>query len=163
MPPVRMPPVRIPALRWVGGYRRGVNLDPAAARARFAACRVARLATADTAGVPHLVPVTFALGPADTLYFAVDHKPKASTDLRRLRNIAANPRVSLLADHYADDWAALWWSRGDGLARILEGGGERGSALALLRGKYPQYARQPPDGPVVAVDVRRWSGWAYTA
>ncbi|MEE4542443.1 TIGR03668 family PPOX class F420-dependent oxidoreductase [Streptomyces sp. V4-01] len=138
-----------------------MNLTAAVARERFAASRVARLATADAAGVPHVVPVTFAVGAADTLYFAVDHKPKRSTDLRRLRNIAANPRVSLVADHYADDWSALWWSRGDGLARVLADGGEREDALASLSGKYPQYARRPPEGPVVAVDVHRWSGWAY--
>jgi PPOX class probable F420-dependent enzyme len=145
-----------------------VHLTAADARVRFAASRVAHLATADAAGVPHIVPVTFAVGaagpadPAGTVYFGVDHKPKRSTDLRRLRNIAANPRVALMADHYADDWSALWWSRGDGLARILGGGGERDTAVALLREKYPQYTRQPPLGPVVAIDVHTWSGWAYT-
>jgi PPOX class probable F420-dependent enzyme len=137
-----------------------MRLHPDAARDRFADAPVARLATADAAGVPHLVPVTFAVRD-DTVFFAVDHKPKSSTDLRRLRNIAANPCVTLLVDHYADDWSALWWARADGRAEVWEAGGERQRAVALLRAKYRQYRDRPPTGPAVAVQVDRWSGWAY--
>ena len=141
-----------------------MNLDPADARGRFAAVRVARLATADAAGVPHLVPIVFVLA-GDTLYSAVDAKPKRTTALRRLANVAANPAVAVLADHYAEDWTALWWVRADGTGRVLDqvgaaAGAEVRRALALLAGRYPQYRRTPPPGPVLAVDVTRWSGWA---
>jgi PPOX class probable F420-dependent enzyme len=132
-------------------------LDEGEARRRFFAARVARLGTVSAGGQPHLVPVTFA-GAGEKVVFAVDAKPKASTDLRRLRNIRANPRVSLLADHYDEDWSRLWWVRADGVARILErGGGPVGALVA----KYPRYRDQPPAGPVVEVTVTRWSGWAY--
>jgi PPOX class probable F420-dependent enzyme len=138
-------------------------LEPEA-RARFAASRVARLATAGADGRPHLVPVVFAVS-ADTIYTAVDDaKPKATVRLRRLANIAANPSVALLADHYDDDWSALWWVRADGHARLLEPAeAEASRARALLAARYPQYRTQPPPGVVIAVDVARWSGWAASA
>ena len=136
-------------------------MDAAAARSRFAAARVARLATADADGRPHIVPVVFALDGA-TLYTAVDDvKPKATQRLKRLRNIAANPAVALLADHYDDDWSALWWVRADGTARIVDPAEpEAERARALLAERYPQYRAAPPPGPVVAVAVERWTGWA---
>jgi PPOX class probable F420-dependent enzyme len=131
-------------------------VSPREARERFASARVARLATADAAGVPHIVPLVFALD-GDTLYSAVDRKPKRTTDLKRLRNVAANPRVALLADHYADDdWDALWWARADGTGHVLDAAPE---AVALLRERYLQYRDAPPEGPVLAVEVHRWSGW----
>jgi PPOX class probable F420-dependent enzyme len=131
-------------------------MSPREARERFASARVARLATADAGGVPHVVPLVFALD-GDTVYSAVDAKPKRTTDLKRLRNVAANPRVALLADHYADeDWAALWWARADGTGRVLDAAPE---AVALFRERYAQYRDAPPQGPVLAVDVHRWSGW----
>src|SRR5919199_4272533 len=115
-------------------------MDASEARSRFAGARVARLATADADGRPHLVPVVFALARA-TLYPAVDDvKPKATTRLKRLANIAANPSVALLADHYDDDWSALWWVRADGTARLLEpADDEAARARALLAERYPQY------------------------
>jgi PPOX class probable F420-dependent enzyme len=136
-------------------------VDAAAARSRFAAERVARLATVGADGRPHLVPVVFAPD-GDTLYTAVDDvKPKATQRLRRLRNIAGNPAVALLADHYDDDWRALWWVRADGTARVLEPEDEEAArARALLAARYEQYRAAPPPGPVVAVAVERWSGWA---
>ena len=105
-------------VRRVGDGDRGVQpgVTPAEARGRFAAARVARLATADATGQPHLVPVTFAVA-GDMVYTAVDAKPKRTTALRRLANVAANPRVSLLVDHYDDDWSRLWWVRADGRRR----------------------------------------------
>ncbi|MCQ4081778.1 TIGR03668 family PPOX class F420-dependent oxidoreductase [Streptomyces sp. RB6PN25] len=129
-------------------------------RRRFEAARVARLATSSARGLPHAVPVTFALDDA-TLYFAVDHKPKRTHDLRRLRNIGENPQVAVLADHYADDWTALWWVRADGHAVVVDDEAQRDHAIGLLRAKYPQYREQPPNGPVVAITVTRWSGWCY--
>lgn len=137
-------------------------MTPDDARARFAAARVARLATVGTDGRPHLVPMVFAVA-GDTVYGAVDRKPKRHAALRRLANLDANPEVALLADHYDDgDWDQLWWVRADGDARrVAVGSAEEGRALALLVGRYRQYrAAGPPPGPVVAVDVRRWSGWA---
>jgi PPOX class probable F420-dependent enzyme len=135
-------------------------VTPAEARRRFAGARVARLATADAMGRPHLVPFVFAVE-ADTVYSAVDHKPNRSPALRRLRNIAENPAVSVLVDHYEDgDWANLWWARGDGSARLVEPRSEEEQrAIALLQERYVAYVDQPPTGPVVAVDVHRWSGW----
>jgi PPOX class probable F420-dependent enzyme len=136
-------------------------MDPSEARARFTSARVARLATAGADGRPHLVPVVFALD-GDTLYTAVDDvKPKATTRLRRLANIAANPAVALLADHYEDDWTALWWVRADGTARLLDPEHSAAAqARALLAERYAQYRDAPPPGVVIAIDVARWSGWA---
>jgi PPOX class probable F420-dependent enzyme len=130
------------------------------ARERFCSARVARLATVDAAGRPHLVPIVFAAA-GETVYSAVDHKPKRTRALKRLANVAENPAVALLADHYDEDWSALWWVRADGSARILAAdAGEARLALELLRERYPAYAGVPPEGPVLAVDVARWSGWA---
>ncbi len=138
-----------------------MKLSPHVARERFAASPVARLATADAHGVPHAVPVTFVvLG--DALYFAVDHKPKSTWNLRRLRNIRESPSVTVLVDHYADDWSTLWWARADGLGEVLEDGQEQHRAVELLCGKYDQYRNSPPEGPVVAIRVEQWSGWAFT-
>jgi PPOX class probable F420-dependent enzyme len=130
----------------------------AEARDRFAAGRVARLATADAAGQPHLVPVVFALA-GKTVYSAVDTKPKRSTSLRRLSNVRENPKVALLVDQYDDaDWDALWWAWADGRGRVLDAAeSEAVHAIALLSERYPQ---QHVVGEVLAVDVERWSGWA---
>ncbi|GAB2571787.1 TIGR03668 family PPOX class F420-dependent oxidoreductase [Streptomyces capparidis] len=136
-----------------------MRLPPDESRRRFATARVARLATVNGAGQPHLVPVVFAVD-ADTVHWAVDGKPKTAHHLRRLRNISENPNVCLLADHYADDWTHLWWARADGAATVLTAPAERTRALTLLAHKYPQYQHHLPEGPVVAVEVTRWSGWA---
>jgi PPOX class probable F420-dependent enzyme len=131
------------------------------ARRRFLAARVARLATADAGGVPHLVPVVFAAD-GDTVFSAVDRKPKRTTALKRLANVRANPRVALLADEYDDeDWDALWWVRADGEGRVLDPGDPLARrAVELLQERYPQHRAAPPEGPVLAVDVMRWSGWS---
>jgi PPOX class probable F420-dependent enzyme len=129
-----------------------------AARALFATARVARLATVGARSQPHLVPMVFALD-GDTVYSAVDAKPKRTTALKRLENVARNPRVALLADHYDDaDWGTLWWVRADGVAHVVEGA-EADRGVALLRERYAQYRAEPPRGPVLAVAVERWSGW----
>jgi PPOX class probable F420-dependent enzyme len=127
--------------------------------ARVTVARVARLATTDPDGRPHLVPIVFAVE-GDTLYSAVDRKPKRSTRLRRIENARVRPDVTILIDHYEDDWSRLWWIRIRGRARVLDQGKEREHALRLLEGKYPQYRTEPPEGPVLAVDVtevREWS------
>jgi PPOX class probable F420-dependent enzyme len=138
-------------------------MTPQEARARFASARVARLATADVAGVPHLVPIVFAVD-GDVVYSAVDAKPKRTTALRRLANIEANPRAALLVDCYDDaDWDALWWVRADGRGRVLEpSDAEARAAVALLMVRYPQHRATPPTGPVLAVDVDHWLGWSAT-
>jgi PPOX class probable F420-dependent enzyme len=144
-----------------------VRLPEPDARQRFASAPVARLATAGPDGRPHLVPVTFVLdsrsGPGDRIYTVVDAKPKTTTNLQRLRNIRANPQVAALADHYQRDWAGLWWVRADGHADILEEPADMAAALALLAGRYPQYQQQPPGGPVIRIQVARWTGWAAAA
>jgi len=120
------------------------------------------LASVDAVGKPHLVPICFALD-GDTLYMAVDRKPKRTTRLRRFANVAANPRVSVLADRYDDDWSTLWWVRADGIARIVAAGAEEHArAIALLSARYSQYEDEPPEGPTIVVAVSRWSGWRMT-
>jgi PPOX class probable F420-dependent enzyme len=131
-------------------------VNTAEARERFAGARVARLATADADGRPHLVPVVFAVRD-DAVYSAVDAKPKRTTRLRRLANVVENPAVSLLVDHYEDDWDRLWWVRADGRGRVLGADDpEAVAAVALLQARYPQ---QRGAGVVLAVDVEQWSGW----
>jgi PPOX class probable F420-dependent enzyme len=124
------------------------------------ATRVAHLATLDPDGRPHLVPIVFALE-HDTLYTAVDAKPKRSRRLRRIENARSRPDVTVLFDHYEDDWRRLWWIRARGRARVLDGGAEAARALALLEARYEQYlVGRPPVLPVLAVDVVEWRGWA---
>jgi PPOX class probable F420-dependent enzyme len=135
-------------------------MTPQKARKRFAAAKVARLATADAAGRPHIVPVTFAVD-GDVVYSAIDSKPKRGSALKRLANVAANPAVALLVDHYADDWDELWWVRADGTGRVVDPEDPEGArALSLLADRYPRFAAR---GAVLAVDVGRWSGWAAAA
>ncbi|MBF6350679.1 TIGR03668 family PPOX class F420-dependent oxidoreductase [Nocardia flavorosea] len=135
-----------------------MRLTEGQARERFAAARVARLATVNLEGSPHLVPIVFAVA-GETIYTAVDAKPKSTTALRRLANITANPRVSVLADYYDEDWARLWWVRADAIARII-GGAQAHTGIEQLTDRYPVYRDQPPPGPVLALDVTRWTGWS---
>jgi PPOX class probable F420-dependent enzyme len=128
-------------------------------RQRVEAARVARLATTDPNGRPHLVPIVFVLD-SDTLYSAVDAKPKRSRTLRRIENARERPDVTVLVDHYDDDWTRLWWVRLRGRARVLDDGEEAERALGLLVAKYEQYANERPGLPVLAIDVREWRSWA---
>lgn len=133
--------------------------DPDDQRTRVAGARVARLATLRADGTPRLVPITFALVDG-LLCSAVDTvKPKSSTRLARLADVARDPRVGVVVDHYADDWTALWWVRIDGTAAVHDDGDLRTRALAALVAKYAPYAAAPPDGPVLVVTPARWSGW----
>lgn len=124
------------------------------------AARVARLATVRPDATPHVVPVTFVLD-GDLLVTAVDAKPKTTTSLQRLRNIRANPAVSVLVDHYHDDWVQLWWARADGSARV-EDPEAIPDAIDRLAAKYPQYRQRRPLGPVIVVTIQRWSAWSAT-
>lgn len=128
-------------------------------RARVRAARVARLATLDSEGQPHLVPICFVLD-GENVYSAVDEKPKRSKRLKRLENIRAHPRVAMLVDHYEEDWSQLWWVRLDGKARILESGPEYDRALVMLLEKYEQYRAEPPRGSVIAIRVHEWHDWS---
>jgi PPOX class probable F420-dependent enzyme len=128
-------------------------------RRRFASASVARLATVGADGRPHIVPVCFVID-KQTLYFAVDSKPKRTTNLKRLRNIAANPAVSILVDHYEDDWTRLWWVRIDGDARVLTDKDEGHRAVKLLAARYSQYRANAPSGPVVAMAIGAVTGWS---
>jgi PPOX class probable F420-dependent enzyme len=132
-----------------------MNFDP---EARFAQSPVARLATVGADGRPHLVPVVFAVH-EQVIYSAVDAKPKTTQRLRRLANIERNPQVSLLVDHYDEDWTRLWWVRADGEATIHREGAAMHLGHELLRAKYAQYQSVSLTGPVIAVAVRRWCGW----
>jgi PPOX class probable F420-dependent enzyme len=132
-----------------------VDFDP---RVRFAHAPVARLATVAPDGRPHLVPVVFALD-GEIVYTAVDGKPKTTQRLRRLANIERSPQVSLLVDHYAQDWTQLWWVRVDGMAAIHRDGHAMQVGRDLLRAKYAQYQSVPLNGPVIAVTVRHWRSW----
>jgi PPOX class probable F420-dependent enzyme len=143
--------------------------DHELARSRFGAARIARLGTVSESGQPHLVPIVFALSEqgrgtgigSGTIYSAVDGKPKTTSALRRLANVVANPAVSVLVDHYSEDWDELWWARADGTGRVLpDGGDEAVHAVGLLMDRYPQHRASPPPGPVLAIDVNRWVGWA---
>jgi PPOX class probable F420-dependent enzyme len=128
-------------------------------RRRVGAARVARLATAEIDGRAHLVPMCFALAD-NVVYSAVDSKPKRSRELRRLRNVRARPWAAVLVDHYEEDWSRLWWVQMSGAARVLDAGDEEAGAIALLVAKYPQYRREPPAGPVIAVEITRWRHWS---
>jgi PPOX class probable F420-dependent enzyme len=96
----------------------------------------------------------------DTLYFAIDAKPKRTTNLKRLRNIRANSAVSVLIDHYENDWSRLWWIRLDGNARVVTEEAELERAMHLLVRRYTQYRATRPQGPVVAVSIKRMAGWS---
>jgi PPOX class probable F420-dependent enzyme len=137
-----------------------MRLPEETARERLTSAPVVRLATTDGTGRPHLVVVTFAIE-GDHIFTAVDAKPKRTRDLKRLRNIRAEPRVAVLADHYEDDWTHLWWVRADATAEIIEDPAAMARPISLLRERYRQYREAPPEGPVIALTVERWTGWAY--
>lgn len=138
-----------------GAYRGGVD-----ARALVTAARVARLATAGPDGRPHLVPIVFALA-GDVLYTCVDDKPKTTRRLRRLRNIEGNPHVTVLVDHYEEDWTHLWWVRLDGTATVHDPRSAVGTAgLDALAVKYAQYRAARPAGPVLRIADLRWRSWS---
>jgi PPOX class probable F420-dependent enzyme len=128
-------------------------------RARVAAARVARLATVRADGTPHIVAVTFALDD-DIVVSAVDHKPKRTQQLQRLRNLEERPTASLLVDHYEDDWSKLWWVRLDLDVEIVRDGPRRTGLLEPLIRKYADYRVTAPRGPVLVMAVRSTTSWS---
>jgi PPOX class probable F420-dependent enzyme len=144
-----------------------MRLEQVDCRARFGSAEHAVLAVNDPAGPPLVVPIAFALlrmaDGIDVVTFAVDHKPKSTPRLRRLRLLAADPRTTLLVEHYQPDWQQLWWVRAEGLAQVLPAGTDpelRSESLGALQRKYPQYRQQPPTAAVVRIRVTRWGGWS---
>ena len=137
-------------------------MDEREARRRFEGARVARMVSVRPDGSPHIVPIVFALD-GDEVLSVVDAKPKRTPELQRLANIEAEPRVSLLADHYDEDWNRIWWVRVDGTARVSREASDHDRAMALLREKYAQYETWPtPIGATVVVSVDRWKSWSLT-
>ena len=133
--------------------------------ARIKARRVAHLATADSRGVPHLVPICFVFD-GDHFYSALDQKPKRTpvTALKRVRNILSNPDVALVIDQYEEDWARLWYVLVRGKALLIQSGEEHRYAIGLLRDKYPQYRdMQPEKNPVIKITPTRITSWGKTA
>jgi PPOX class probable F420-dependent enzyme len=133
-------------------------------RTRVAAARVARLATIRPDGTPHVVPICFALltgSTGDLLVSAVDSKPKSTASLQRLQNVGANPAVTVLVDHYEEEWRRVWWVRVDGDGHLVDGGVDHERVVDALREKYEQYRDHDLPGPALLIDVRRWVGWAY--
>ena len=139
-----------------------MRLPVTEARRRFAAARVARLATVRPDGRPHLVPVVFALSPGDLLYTATDGKPRTTGRLVRPDGVVVAPQVSLLVDHYEEDWSRLWWVRADAVVeRVTDG--ETADGMRMLTLRYPTYRSIPPPGPMLALRVTRWVAWSASA
>jgi PPOX class probable F420-dependent enzyme len=134
-------------------------MDEHELRRRVSSSPVARLATVRADGDPHVVPVCFALD-GDRIVSVIDQKPKRTTSLRRLDNVRSHPAVSLLVDHYDDDWTRLWWVRVDGTATVRDAGPEHSSAIDLLVAKYRQYRDLRPLGAVLEITMLRWRGWS---
>jgi PPOX class probable F420-dependent enzyme len=137
-----------------------VQFSPSQAQLLTAA-PVGRLATADAAGVPHVIPVCYVFN-GQFLYSVLDRKPKraALPRLKRVRNIQANPQVALVVDHYEADWQCLWYILLTGKAELLVEGDERVEAIKLLRQKYPQYRDMSIDGnPVIKVTPAKVLSW----
>jgi PPOX class probable F420-dependent enzyme len=136
-------------------------VETAELRRRFASSPVARLSTVRPDGRPHVVPIVFALV-GDTVFSAVDAKPKRSTDLQRLVNVRTEPRCALLVDHYDDDWRQLWWVRADGHGEVVDVPPAGHPGIQALVQRFSQYRDEPPSGPLLVVTVQRWTGWAST-
>jgi PPOX class probable F420-dependent enzyme len=123
--------------------------------------RIGHLATADKSAVPHVVPVCFGLA-EDRLYITIDRKPKRERGrpLKRLSNIADNPRAAIVFDRYDEDWRRLAWVMLHGRAEILTAGPEHDRAQSLLRARYPQLdAMQIGELPVIAIHIERVASW----
>jgi PPOX class probable F420-dependent enzyme len=138
-------------------YRSSVDVQDM--RGLVESARVAHLATVAADGQPHIVPVCFVLS-GEIAYSAVDRKPKRGPRLRRMANIEATGHACILVDRYGEDWSELWWVRLDGRGRVVADPVEAARAISALVGKYQQYAGRTPAGPVLAVDIARWSSWS---
>ena len=125
--------------------------------------RTGHLATADVKGQPHVIPVCYAFD-GESIYSVLDAKPKTTPlkNLRRVRNILANPQVSLVVDHYDEDWKQLQYILVSGNAEMLESGEEWAQAIANLRQKYPQYKSMDlNNSPVIKINPARYSPWSF--
>jgi PPOX class probable F420-dependent enzyme len=130
-------------------------------RSFLLAQRIGHLATADSRAMPHVVPVCFTIS-QDTLYIAIDEKPKrvAGPALKRVRNIETNPMVAIVVDRYDEDWTRLGWVMLRGRAEILRAGTEHDHAQELLRSRYRQQAAMRiAERPVIAVRLERVTSW----
>ncbi|MQG27467.1 MAG: TIGR03668 family PPOX class F420-dependent oxidoreductase [SAR202 cluster bacterium] len=124
--------------------------------------RTGHLATADAKGRPQVVPVCFVFD-GQAIYSVLDAKPKTTPlrQLRRVKNILANPQVSLVVDHYEEDWDKLQYILVSGDAELLESGEKWALAIAMLREKYPQYQAMDLDqSPVIKIIPVRYSPWS---
>jgi len=141
-----------------------VSLWPPGAREFVDSAPVARLATSDRRGAPHVVPICFALA-GDVLYSIVDEKPKRDgRRLKRLRNLADNPRAAVVVDRYDDDWTRLVYALLRGRARIVDGGDAHARAVAALRAKYPQYLAMdlaPGAHPAIELTIEKVVFWRF--
>jgi PPOX class probable F420-dependent enzyme len=141
-----------------------MSLEQDEMRDRVGRLRVVRMATVDETGRAHVVPVIFAVD--GDVFCSPTDKPseRRPRPPKRLRNLERDPRVTVIADFYHEDWLKAWWVRLRGTARVIGESPERTHAISLLDRKYPQFAGDAyatDDGPVVAVDIKDWLGWAY--
>lgn len=130
-------------------------------RAFLERARVGRLATVDDGGRPHVVPICYALPDGSRLVSAVDEKPKSTRELRRVRNVRSNPRVTVVVDRYVEDWARLAWVQVRGRARVLESDAAgHDAAVSALERKYDQYADHDLDSrPVLEIEIGSTVSW----
>jgi PPOX class probable F420-dependent enzyme len=135
-----------------------MKMDQLEMRWRVGGSRVARLGTVGPHGLPHLMPCVFALA-GNAIYTPIDHKPKRTRRLQRLKNIEANPIATVLVDRYSEDWDECWWVLLRGHARILESGDEFERARALLIARYAQYSDPAQIHPIIAIAIDDWVGW----
>lgn len=132
-----------------------------AAQQRFLAdARVGHLATADGRGVPHVMPVCYAISGL-TLYITVDEKPKrVDRPLKRIRNLLENPVAAVTVDRWDEDWTRLGWVMLRGSTEILGSGIEHDAAQRLLRVRYPQYQQMDLTPlPVIALRIGHVTSW----
>lgn len=136
---------------------------PAWAAALLRESRVGRLGTADAAGQPLVVPVCYVFD-GGRCFSALDAKPKRVPPraLRRVRNIEANPRVSLVVDRYDEEWSRLAWVILEGRADLVTAGVESAAAVDLLKAKYAQYRAMGLDREttvIVRITPSRFLSW----
>ena len=137
------------------------NLSPTQDRFLRSA-RTGHLATADAKGRPQVVPVCFVFD-GQAIYSVLDAKPKTTPlrQLRRVKNILANPQVALVVDHYEENWDKLQYILVSGDAELLESDEKWVVAIAMLREKYPQYQAMDLDqSPVIKITPVRYSPWS---
>ncbi len=137
-------------------------MDESVIRRKVAQARVARVGTLNQDGSVHLVPVVYVVD-GDTWYSPSDPGPRP---VKRLRNVIADSRATILIDDYDEVWSRVWWVRLRGLGRMVESAAESNRARRLMGEKYPQFAggsESGTAGPVMAIDIREWSGWAYSS